>query len=277
MNKELRLLFILLCISSSLFAQKKEVLIYGKVIDSLSVVKNANILNVSTNKGTSSNDQGEFRMYVSLGDSLRISSIQHEIALSIVTKYTIESKHFAIRLKRKTYVLDEIVLKKHNLTGSLNSDTKQTPENKKETALKNTMDFSKVNMSAPVADDHIDKNVRPEVVRTDPNQAFGMGAGTKLIMPFKYSERLWALRRQVSYQKKFPDLLLEEFGASFFYVDLKIPKEKYHHFLEFCNPLGIEKLYLQQKKLDVIKILKRESIAYHKILKESKETPNEEK
>lgn len=277
MNKELRFLFMLVCLSSSLFAQKKEVLIYGKVIDSLSVVKNANILNVSTNKGTSSNDQGEFRMYVSLGDSLRISSIQHETALSIVTKYNIESKHFAIRLKRKTYVLDEIVLKKHNLIGSLTSDTKQTPENKKETALKNTMDFSKVNMSAPVADDHIDKNVRPEVVRTDPNQTFGMGAGTKLVMPFKYSERLWALRRQVSYQKKFPELLLEEFGASFFYVDLKIPKEKYHHFLEFCNPLGIEKLYLQQKKLEVIKILKQESLAYHKILKENKETPNEEK
>ncbi|MDT7832050.1 hypothetical protein RQM59_06640 [Flavobacteriaceae bacterium S356] len=277
MKKKLHSLVILFLLSSALYSQKKKVFIYGKVLDSVSLIKNANILNLSTNKGTSSNDQGEFRMYVSLGDSLRISSVQHETAISIITKYNIESKHFAIRLKRKTYILDEIVLKKHNLIGSLTSDTKQTPENKKETALKNTMDFSKVDMTAPVADDHIDKNVRPHTVQTDPNQAFGMGAGTKFVMPFKYSERLWALRRQVSYQKKFPELLLEEFGASFFYVDLKIPREKYHHFLEFCNPLGIEKLYLQQKKLDVIKILKRESIAYHKILKESKETPNEEK
>jgi len=276
-KKELHFLFILVCLSSSLFAQKKEVLIYGKVIDSLIIVKNANILNLNTNKGTFSNDQGEFRMYVSIGDSLRISSVQHEIALSVITKYNIDSKHFTIRLKRKTYVLDEIVLKKHNLVGSLTSDRKQTPENKKENALKNTMDFSKVDMSAPVAADHIDKNVRPKVVRTDPTQALGMTAGTKMVMPFKYSERLWALRRQVSYQKKFPELLLEEFGEIFFFIDLKIPKEKYYHFLEFCNPLGIEQLYLQQKKLEVIKILKRESKVYHKILKENKETPNEEK
>ncbi len=274
-----KLLLLLFCFSFSLsvFSQKKAIFVYGKVLDSLGVVKNANILNLSTNKGTSSNDQGEFRMYVSLGDSLRISSVQHDVAVSVITKYNLESKHFAIRLKRKTYVLDEIVLKKHNLTGSLTSDTKQTPEDKKEKALKNTMDFSKVDMNAHVADDHIDKNVRPEVVRTDPNLAFGMGAGGKFVMPFKYSERLWALRRQVSYQKKFPELLLEEFGEEFFFVDLKIPKEKYHHFLEFCNPLGIEHLYLQQKKLEVIKILKRESTAYHKILKEhTKKKPDEE-
>lgn len=259
-----------------MFSQKKAVLIYGKVLDSLTVVKNANILNLSTNKGTSSNDQGEFRIYVALGDSLRISSIQHDVAVSVITKYNLESKHFAIRLKRKTYVLDEIVLKKHNLTGSLTSDTKQTPEDKKEKALKNTMDFSKVDMNAPVADDHIDKNVRPEVVRTDPNLGF-VGAGTKFVVPFKHSERLWAMRRDVNYRKKFPQLLLEEFGKDFFFVDLKIPKEKYHHFLEFCNPLGIEGLYLQQKKLEVIKILKRESTAYHKILKErTKKKPDEE-
>lgn len=277
MKRKLHVLLILCFVSSAFFAQKKEVFIYGKVIDSLAVVKNANVLNLTTNKGTFTNDQGEFRMYVSLGDSLRISSVQHNVALSVVTKYNLDSKHFAIRLKRKTYVLDEIVLKKHNLTGSLTSDRKQTPENKKEKALKNTMDFSDVDMSAPVADDHIDKNVRPHMVRTDPNSAFGMGAGTKFVMPFKYSARLWALRRQVSYQKKFPELLLEEFGEKFFFTDLKIPKEKYHHFLEFCNPLGIEDLYLQQKKLEVIKILKQESVAYHKILKEhSKKKPNEE-
>ncbi len=277
MNKKLHIFFIVLLVSSSLFSQKKAVFIYGKVLDSLTVVKNANILNLSTNKGTFTNDQGEFRMYVSLGDSLRISSVQHAVAISVITKYNLESKHFAIRLKRKTYVLDEIVLKKHNLMGSLTSDTKQTPENKKESALKNTMDFSKVDMSAPVADDHIDKNVRPHMVRTDPNQAFGMGAGGKIGFAFKYSEKLWALRRKMDYQKKFPELLLEEFGSTFFFVDLKIPKEKYHHFLEFCNPLGIENLYLQQKKLQVIKILKQESVNYHKILKELKEKkPNEE-
>lgn len=261
---------------ASLMAQKKQTFIYGKVLDSVGVVKNANILNISTKKGTFSNDQGEFRMYVSVGDTLRVSSVQHDISVSVISQYNIESKHFAIRLRKKTYVLDEIILKRHNLVGTLTTDSKQTPEDKKEKALKNTMDFSNVNMSKPVEADHIDKNVRPHVVRTDPNQSF-MGAGTKVGFAFKYSEKLWALRRKVDFQKKFPALLLEELGTAFFYEDLKIPKDKYHHFLEFCNPLGIENLYLQERKLEVIKILKEESIAYHKILKENKETtPDEE-
>lgn len=268
MNKKLHILFFVLCTSLSLFSQKKGVRLYGKVIDTLTVIKNANVINVNTNQGTFSNDQGEFRIYVSLGDTLRISSIQHDIAFVIVSKYIIDKKFLSIKLKKKTYLLDEIVLKETDLTGSLSSDRKITPKDKKAEALKNTMDFSKIDMKAPVLDDHIDKKVRPPINKTDPNAAF-VGAGAKIGFAFKYSERLWALRRKVAYQKRFPELLLNEFGEKFFYKELKIPKEKYHHFLAYCNPLGIENLYLQNKKLEVIKILKKESISYQKILQEN--------
>ena len=48
-------------------------------------------------------------------------------------------------------------------------------------------------------------------------------------------------------------------------VLLKIPKEKYFHFLEYCNPLGVEDLY-KTNKLKVITILKKESKTYLAIL-----------
>ncbi|QMU64886.1 MAG: hypothetical protein GKR88_11685 [Flavobacteriaceae bacterium] len=270
MNKKRYFFLLFLCTAWSLSSQKKEIRIYGKVVDSTTVVKNAHIINLNTNKGTFSNDQGAFRIYASLGDSLKASSIQHETAIGVITKYNISSTFFTIRLQKKRYVLDEIVLKKHYLTGILSLDRKQTPKDWRENALKNTMTLSKENMKAPVPDDHIDKRVRPPVVRTDPNQAF-IGAGAKIGIPFKYSEKLWTLRRKLNYQKKIPVALLDELGETFFYVDLKIPEEKYYHFLEYCNHLGIENLYLQRKKLEVIKILKKESNAYLKILKENKE------
>ncbi|MFY0604184.1 MAG: hypothetical protein JXQ93_09550 [Flavobacteriaceae bacterium] len=258
------------------FSQNKQIFIYGKVIDSASVIKNANIVNIKTNTGTFSNDDGEFRMLVSLGDSLRISSIQHTMIHKVITKQILEDKKFTIQLVKKTYLLDEIFLKDNNLIGSLTSDRKQTPKDKKAEALKNTMDFSKMDMKAKVADDYIDKRVRPPENSTDPNQSF-VGAGAKIGFAFKYSERLWALRRKIAYQKQFPKLLLQEFGEKFFFQDLKIPKNKYHHFLAYCNPLGIENLYLQKQKLEVIKILKNESIGYLKILKENaKNTENDE-
>lgn len=57
-------------------------------------------------------------------------------------------------------------------------------------------------------------------------------------------------------------MILKEFGEKYFFSILKIPKEKYYHFLETCNPLGIEELYKEGKKLEVIEILNKEAKEY---------------
>ena len=101
--------------------------------------------------------------------------------------------------------------------------------------------------------------------RTDPNLAF-VGAGAGVEIPFKYSERLWALRRDLAFKKSFPARILNELGQKFFFEELKIPVEQYYHFLEYCNPLGIEKLYKDGNILAVIEILKKEQIEYLKII-----------
>lgn len=268
-KKNQLLFFLMICFSTSLFSQEKEVLLYGKAIDSVTTVKNAHIINLNTNQGTFSNELGAFRIYAKKGDSLRVSSVQHEIAMVVITATIVQEKFLTVRLQKKTYRLDEIIIKKHNLTGSLSSDRLKTPTDKKAEALKRTMDLSKENMKAKVADDLIDKKVRPPMVRTDPNQSFA-GAGAKIGFAFKYSEKLWALRRKVDFQQRFPQLLLDELGEKFFFTDLKIPKGRYHHFLEYCNPLGIEDLYRQQKKLEVIKILTQESATYLLLLQEQR-------
>ena len=46
---------------------------------------------------------------------------------------------------------------------------------------------------------------------------------------------------------------------TFFKNDLKIPMKKLYNFLEYCNPLGIEDLYKQNRKIELINILKKES------------------
>lgn len=264
-KKILIILFFQSCILSSL-SQEKNTLISGKVIDSLSVIKNANIINLNTNQGTSSNNNGEFRIFVKLGDSIRISSIQHITKIAIINKYNTDNKTLTISLKSNIYQLEEFELKRHNLSGRLGIDTKNVRINKKDSLLRNVMDFSKVNMKIVEADDYIDKRVRPQIVRTDPNAAF-VGAGTSISMPFAYSKKLWALRRKLSQQKAFPSKILSELGDKFFFDELKIPIEKYFHFLEYCNPLGIENLHKEGKVLELIKVLRQESISYHKIIK----------
>lgn len=266
MLKKLHSFFFILLVSFSFFAQKKNIILSGKVTDSLGIVKNANIINLKTNQGTFSNDEGLFRIFVSEGDSVQFSSIQHYTKKIKINTQIFNDKNIEITLTASTYVLDEFELKKHNLSGRLGIDTKNVPIDKKDSLLKKVMDFSKVNMKIVESDDYIDSRVRPPIVNTDPSARFA-GAGATANIAFKYSEKLWALRKELERKKAFPYKLLSELGDKFFFDDLKIPLDNYFHFLEYCNPLGIEKMHKEGRLLEVIKILKTESITYLKIIK----------
>ena len=270
MAKKLLQLFLLLftCISLS---QEKETLINGKIVDSLGIVKNANIINLNTKQGTFSLDDGNFGIFVSIGDSLHISSIQHITRKITVSKKIIESESLKIRLQPNTYVLDEFELKRNHLMGRLGVDVNAVPTNKKDSLLRNVMDFSNVDFKQK--DFRIDENNRamPKVVNTVANSYSGLNVGKlfEIINPFKKLKKRPNLDDSFKNISGIPSKLLSELGEDFFFEKLKIPKEKYYHFLEYCNPLGIEKLYTKNKILDIIQILQKESISYLKLIKEN--------
>ncbi|WP_298946901.1 carboxypeptidase-like regulatory domain-containing protein [uncultured Polaribacter sp.] len=265
MQKKLLLLFLLAFVVSSSFSQLRRTIINGKVTDSLSTVRNANIINLKTNQGTFTSDNGEFRIFVKEGDSLRFSSVQHITKFVVVKKNNVLEKLLKIKLKYRTIVLDSIVLKKHNLSGRLGIDTKDVPFNKKDSLLREVMNLSDVDMNVVGPIDEIDK-AKPPLNNTDPTVNFA-GAGASVTMAFKHSERLWALRKELARKKDFPYKIMSELGEKFFFEQLKIPVENYFHFLEYCNPLGIEKLHKEDKVLDIIKVFRRESKTYLEVIK----------
>ena len=269
MIKNLVIIFLLVSTISSK-AQQDNFWLYGKLKDSSNVVKNANIINLKTNKGTFSNDFGDYKIIVSVGDTLQFSSVQHKTVYRIINDFIYRSEVLDVFLTNSTYKLDEVVLKTNDLDGFLSLDLKKTPEDKRAEALKKTMNFSNVNMKAVYNGDYIDQRVRPPMNNVDPTAMFA-GAGGGVSIPVKFSERLWALRRDLDFKTNFPKKILSEFGEPFFENDLGIPPEKYYNFLEYCNPLGIEDLYRQNRKMEMIDILKRESVTYLEIIKNNKE------
>ena len=254
-------LIILIIYSTTLLAQKDKFWLYGKLKDSSSVVKNANIVNLKTNIGTFSNDFGDYKIIVSVGDTLRFSSVQHKTIYRVINNFVYRSEVLDVFMISSTYELDEVVLRRNDLDGFLSLDLKKTPEDRRAEALKKTMNFSGVNMNIIYNGDYIDQRVRPPMNNVDPIAMFA-GAGGGVSIPFKYSEKLWALRRDINFRQKFPKMLLSEFGETFFENDLKIPTEKYYSFLEYCNPLGIENLFKENRKIELINVLKKESITY---------------
>ena len=91
MIKKILFLFIIFY-STILDAQDKKTLITGSVSDSLGIVKNVNIINIKTKQGTFSNDEGLYRIYVSKGDTLSFSSVQHKLKKFVITEDVLKIK-----------------------------------------------------------------------------------------------------------------------------------------------------------------------------------------
>lgn len=272
MRKTLLLLLFTLFSLTAISAQiNNKFWVHGKVIDSAGVVKDVHVVNLKTNKGTYTNDFGDYKMVVSIGDTLRLTSVNHQTVTRVINNFIYRSEVLDVFMPVKTVELDEFDLKRHDLNGFLSLDRKKTPIDKKGEALKRVMDFSGVDMDVVYDGDFIDQNVRPPVENVDPTRNFvGVGAGGVAYFAFKNSEKLWAMRRKVNFQIAFPQMLVSEFGETFFENDLQIPKDKYYHFLEYCNPLGIERLYQQNRKIELLNILRQESKKYLKLLAEEK-------
>ena len=268
MNKKLLFSIFLFSITIHLFSQEKKQLIRGKIQDSIGIVKNANVINLKTKQGTFSSDEGFYRIFVSKGDTLSFSSVQHLPKRIVVTEKILEQNGTDILLKSNIYELDEFDLKRHNLMGRLGIDTKDVPRDVQDSLLRNVMDFSNVNFKEKdFTIDEIEK-VRPPIVNTMAGSIPMAGAGASANIPFKGSEKLWALRKELAQKKAFPYKILSELGEKFFFDELKIPVDRYFHFLEYCNPLEIENLHKEGRQLEVIKILRAESEPYLKLIKE---------
>ena len=261
-----KFILLLLLPSLSVFSQEQKKIIKGKLVDSTGVIKNANIVNINSKQGTLSSDIGTFEIYASLGDSLQISTIQHQTKFFRINDLNYKNKIILIQLKFKTYTLDSFDLKRHNLSGRLSIDSKTVPKSKKDSLLKITMDFSNINFNN--IDVTIDENIRatPPEVKVDPNTKFEGFNFMALLSRIKLKKKKKPKKnKEINvFDSNFPKKIKAELGEAYFFEKLKIPKEKYQHFLEYCNLLEIEKLYQKGRLLEVIQILENKSISYLK-------------
>ncbi|MGG8494937.1 carboxypeptidase-like regulatory domain-containing protein [Tenacibaculum sp. TC6] len=264
-----QLLFLFLC-TKLCNAQQKKIEIKGKLIDESGVVINAHIINQSNNEGTFSNDHGSFQIYVSLGDSLKISSIQHTHKKVFISKAVMIEKQLNITLDTKTNMLDEVVVKKHQLSGNLLSDIQKTPKDEKAERVEKLVSGIKNMMikfpTKPVS--FYEKHSSRVPIVRPPNTFEGIGVSKSFESKKLKKER--ALKKSIQEKQEFPKKLLKELTPSFFFKELQIPKENYDHFISFCSSKNIENLYKSKQLFKLIDVLRVESILYLKTIKSKK-------
>ncbi|HKJ06485.1 MAG TPA: carboxypeptidase-like regulatory domain-containing protein [Flavobacteriaceae bacterium] len=241
------------------FSQDLSEKIAGKVIDHKNVLPNIHVVNQTTKLGTTSNDLGQFEIFAKENDILLFSSLQHKKKLIVVTSEILKQNKIIVKLQIDVNQLKEVTV--HGLTGVLNEDVKKVP---KDTIPKINFSFNPQDVYKFKS--YSNTNSVPDArAMTDPTMSGGVGGGVGAGIPAFALIKEQKLRREVNRKREFPDKIISEFGKSFFTEELKIPENKIYHFITFCEPFNILDKYYSNNKMEVIKILKRESIEYHKI------------
>jgi hypothetical protein len=253
MKRKLTCLFLLVFFAMKGFSQEKYALISGKIISSNNAVGNVHIVNQNTKLGTVSNDKGEFEMMVSLNDILLFSSIEYERKEVSITGNFLKYKKIVVELMPSINELNEVFIE--GLTGNLNYDIKKVPI---DTVRKHSFFLKPGDLKKVLPPDLHGSKKAPYV-------GFFPPIPGSVSLPDPGYEAEQRLKREIARKKLFPSKIIKQFGLTYFTDKLHIPEEKIDHFLAYCEDRNIIAAFYKNNLLEVIQILREESVAYKAI------------
>jgi hypothetical protein len=126
------IVFFIFFLSLSAIAQDNPISqkVSGTIINDYSLlpIPNANVININKVKGVVTNAKGFFELEVSVNDTLHISILGYQSLRIRVTNDWLKNGTAKIQLTEKAIALEEVVVKKYDLTGYLEIDSKLIPE-----------------------------------------------------------------------------------------------------------------------------------------------------
>ncbi len=124
--------FLFLLISITGFTQESsdQKKVFGTIISGTTTfpLSNVNIININKVKGTISSSRGAFEIDAEVNDTLHISMIGFQSLRVRVTNDWVKNGNAKIVLSEKSIALEEVIVRKYNLTGYLEVDTKLIPD-----------------------------------------------------------------------------------------------------------------------------------------------------
>lgn len=118
------ILFLLSCfLTISIFGQDIErISVNGRISVASEDKEGVTVYNLTTNKGTITDENGEFTTMVAINDVLEFSAIQFKDFKVTITEDIIKSKWLTVILVEEVNKLDEVVILPFGLTGNINTD-----------------------------------------------------------------------------------------------------------------------------------------------------------
>ncbi|HEY9168115.1 MAG TPA: hypothetical protein VIN72_01355 [Lutibacter sp.] len=219
----------LVFVYSNSVAQEKLVMLKGTVRSDSIVLQDINIVNLSSNSGTSSDKNGNYTMYASIGDSILFSSVVYKQRIIKISKSHTDSKTLVVYLEQGINELDEV-----------------------EIGQKMRLNLGKVSLPKGAVfdnDNNSSKKAPNSRKFTDPtygNSGVNFVEISKLLTNNIFQNRKERKEEEMQIKKQkqiFLENIYNKIGVDFFTVHLKIKEEEIYLFLYYCEDNGLSNFY----------------------------------
>lgn len=218
------------------------------------------IFNLNTNRGTVSNDAGEFRLQVGINDSIRISAIQFQGFTVIINEGVVNSGQLNINVTEVVNELPEVYVSPYDLSGNVQVDIARLPVVTTPDTL-NGMQVQNMYFEADAAPDS----------QSPPYNTAVATYQTRLVNGLNFVNLFKALlisRRQEQIQRPSASLEMdvrELYGDEFFKENLNLEIDQINEFIYYADENGLEERMLKQgNELELIDFLIEQSKKYKK-------------
>ncbi len=224
--------------------------IKGKIIVTAEDKEGVTVYNTSSNKGTVTDEKGEFNIMVAVNDIVEFGALQFQDFTVTITKDIIKSKNLTVILVEEVNKLDEVVILPFGLTGNLGAD------------LENVRTYNVSLDDVYFGLDHIeDFNFSPDFKTKADNLAFNeynprvenmlnvvnlAGFIVSQVVDVDKNDTKTAEEKAIE-KTPFKEAL-DKYSINYIHVNFNIPLDQVEAFIDYVEEQGVKEELLKEDK-----------------------------
>ncbi|MDD7886661.1 hypothetical protein [Flavivirga sp. 57AJ16] len=237
--------------------------IKGVLLSATNDVEAVTIFNTSSNKGTITNDKGEFIVKVALHDVIEISALQFQTVFVTVDADVIKSKQLKIQLVEQINQLDAVTLSS-GLTGNILADVGNVkvvePIRVDMGNINEAFEYNDVKaFDREVIDNHLKAVINPEARNYLPD-------AVKILELLFKKDLSIKMNPSKEYVEEKPKDLLDVYSRNYISKNFNIPPDRVSAFVAFIEQQGMDmELYKRENEIRLIAFLIKQKKLFLKL------------
>jgi len=234
-------IFLFFTLATAGAQQDERTILRGQVLYRNVNVPNENVINITSEKATITNENGQFAIAVKEGDELAFTAVNYELKVLKITPEILQRNRLVVEVNEKVTELDEVVV---------------SPENEEKFLEAENEKFKKVEYE-------IDRSSEVQNIALSQAER-GMVDGINFVNIFKALLSLGKKKDKDSGPKLKPsEVLRQVYDDEFFVVDLKLPQDEIPRFLFFVDTeMDENSLLKKDNEFQLLDFLVNQSRAY---------------